>query len=183
MTMSGGEPRSGTTPEATSEVRAFTLVETVIAFGLATLVLAPLVWVLVMVFRLDRAATTEMDLTTEALRIMRVTGRDITASRGLVRFTPKGESSTQDGLQMKDGRVIVYELRDGGEIWRNVYGPNPHPLTSGELFGVGFRYFLLVELERGVNVTIELDRTTTIGASASAPPTLELSTVVVPRGW
>ena len=167
-----------------SRRRAFTLVEVLVASAIAALVIGPLIWLLLTAFRVDRASGIEMDLTTDALRTLQRATRDITSSRGVVRFETGGE--TLDGLQLKTGNLLVYARHLDGTVWRSVYGKADHPVIETERIGVGFKYFHLVPLDRGVHVALELERPalndTAIAGEASARR-LELSTVVVPRGW
>jgi len=157
----------------------FTMIEMMVGFGVGALILGTLGWLLFTAFRVNRNAGLEMDFTTEALRVFRRTSRDVMASRGMVRFQPAGAPAPVDGLQLKPGAIVVYELRDGS-VWRSVYGPPPHALIAQEALGTDIAYFHIVPLESGIHVALELSRSTSDSPDLHH---LELSTVVEPRGW
>jgi hypothetical protein len=166
--------------------RGVTLVEVIIVVGLAAVVCGALVWLMVTAFRINRTAQLEMDLTSESLRVFRRTSRDVTASRGLVRFTPAGAGAEADALQMKGGNLVLWHRESDGTVWRTVYGTGNHPKVVEEQVCSGCTYFHVVALETGVHVALELERGGTQGASYGTDTSarrLELSTVVVPRGW
>lgn len=166
--------------------RGVTLVEIIIVVGLAAVVAGALVWLLVTAFRINKTAGLEMDLTSESLRVFRRTSRDVTASRGLVRFTPAGAADEVDGLQMKGGNLVYWHQEKDGTVWRTVYGTGNHPKVVEEQVCTGCTYFHIVALETGVHVALELERGGAGGASYgsdTAARRMELSTVVVARGW
>ena len=164
----------------------FTLVEVAVSVGLGALVLGALGWLMLTANRVHSAAGMEMDLTSEALRMFRRTSRDVMASRGMVKFTPAGGAGTVDGLQMKSGMIIVYARREDGSVWRSEYLGVNHVKANEDLLGEGFAYFHIIPLEVGIHVALELERSAAAGTSYgndSPDKTLELTTVVVPRGW
>lgn len=130
-----------------------TLIETLVSTGLTAFVVGGAMWALVMCFRTNRVIHEELDMLDNSLLTLSRIAGEASLSRGLVRFTPDGETDTKDGLLVRGSKIVLYEL-DGGSLRRSVYGADFKRLDVA-FVGQGLSYFELVAIERGLHLRIQ----------------------------
>jgi hypothetical protein len=130
-----------------------TLIEMLVTTGLSAIVVGGAMYALVMCFRANRVIEDELDMLDNSLLTLSRIAGEASLSRGLVRFTPDGETDPKDGLLVRGSKIVLYEL-DGGSLRRSVYGAD-FKLIDATAVGRGLSYFELVAIERGLHLRIQ----------------------------
>lgn len=157
----------------------FTLTELVVAAAVTFAVLAPLAWVLAASFRAERSLAQELDLTGQALILLRRTEMDIRASAGRVSFRMAGDAQDRSGLRMKDGRIVAYTWSAPGEVRRTVHAAGDRAIAASEVVA---RHLVSFSMSGDALVTVAIAlESATVAASARTP--FELTTDVEAHGW
>jgi hypothetical protein len=159
-----------------------TLVELMISYALIAFLIAAVSWALIVCFRVNRVVEAELDLVHTSMRIMASVSGEAALSRGLVRFVPKGQTAPKDGLLVRGNRILVFELASG-ELVKYTYRSDDYQLVSDEILGSGFTYFHLVELEKGLHISMQLAGDARTQYASNLPWTVDLSTAVRARHW
>jgi hypothetical protein len=158
------------------------LVEMLISYGLISIVIAGVSWALIVCFRVNRVVDGQLDLIHNSMRSMAAVSGEAAVSRGLVRFVPAGQSTAKDGLLVRGNRILFFEVV-AGELVKYTYRATDFKLQSEESLGTGYTYFHLVELERGLHLSMELAGDDRTRFASNLPWTVDLSTAVRARHW
>lgn len=160
-----------------------TLVEMMVTYGLLILVVGGAVWALVMSFRASRVIEGELDVLDRSLSVMTRVVAEAALSRGMVRFTPEGESDPKDGFQMRGSRIVVYERDTAGGLKRSVYEGPTFKLVEAVSSGKGLSALQVTPLERGARVKVETGPEQPSRGPLPPGRTLEMTTAVRAMYW
>lgn len=160
-----------------------TLVEMMVTYGLLILVLGGAIWALVMSFRASRIIESELDMLDRNMSAMTRIVAEAALSRGMVRFTPEGESAPRDGLLMRGSRIVLYERDTAGGLKRSVYEGPTFKLVEATSTGKGLTALEVTALERGARIKIETGPETPSRGPLPPDRKLEMITAVRAMYW